>query len=95
MINLTTAQEALKNIYLGVVSNQLNINSNPLLNKIKQSTKDVWGNDIIKLAPYGINGGISTGTEFGDLPQPSNTQYVQFRSNLKNLMVVYKFQIRL
>ena len=85
MINLTTAQEALKNIYLGVVSNQLNINSNPLLNKIKQSTKDVWGNDIIKLAPFGINGGISTGTEFGDLPLASNTQYVQFRSNLKNL----------
>ena len=85
MINLTTAQEALKNIYLGVVSNQLNINSNPLLNKIKQSTQDVWGNDIIKLAPYGINGGISTGTEYGDLPQASNTKFVQFRSNLKNL----------
>ena len=37
MVTLETADKALKTVYLGVVSNQLNINSNPLFAKIKQS----------------------------------------------------------
>lgn len=85
MINLTTAEKALKEVYLGVLSNQLNINANPLLAKIKQTTSDVWGNNIVKLAPCGINGGISSGTETGNLPDAGETPYVRFVSTLKNL----------
>ena len=33
---------------------------NPFLAKIKQSTNDVVGKDIVKLVPYGINGGGDT-----------------------------------
>ena len=51
MVSLTSASNALKNVYLGVVANQLNVNANPLLGKIEQSTKDVWGKKIIKLLP--------------------------------------------
>ena len=58
MVTLSSAENALKSVYLGVVANQLNVNANPLLGKIKQSTKDVWGKEIRKMAPYGINGGI-------------------------------------
>ncbi len=85
MVTLSTAENALKNVYLGVVSEQLNISANPLLQKIKQSTQDVWGKEIIKLAPYGINGGIGAGDEDGTLPKASNNRYVQFKSDLKNL----------
>jgi hypothetical protein len=85
MVTLQTAENALKTVYLGVVSNQLNINANPLLSKIKQSTADVWGKEIRKLAPYGINGGIGAGTEDGKLPTAASNKYVQFVSALKNL----------
>lgn len=85
MVTIQTAENALKTVYLGVVSDQLNLNSNPLLAKIKQSTADVWGKEIRKLAPYGINGGIGAGTEDGNLPLANGNSYVQFVSTLKNL----------
>lgn len=85
MVSLTSASNALKNVYLGVVANQLNTTANPLLSKIEQSTSDVWGKQIIKLAPYGINGGIGAGTETGALPEAAENQYVQFVTDLKNL----------
>ncbi|MCK9574968.1 MAG: phage major capsid protein [Clostridia bacterium] len=85
MVTLTNAENALKTVYLGVVSNQLNTNINPLLGKIKQSTADVWGKEVRKLAPYGLNGGIGAGTEDGDLPSAAANNYVQFVSSLKNL----------
>ncbi len=85
MVTLKTAESALKDVYLGVVANQLNVKANPLLAKIKQSTKDVWGKEIRKLAPYGINGGIGAGSETDALPTSSANSYVQFVSDLKNL----------
>ena len=85
MVTLQSAENALKTVYLGVVANQLNINANPLLGKIKQSTSDVWGKEIRKLAPFGINGGIGAGTETGTLPAAAGNKYVQFVSELKNL----------
>ena len=42
MVSLTSADNALKSVYLGVVANQLNINANPLLSLIKRTNKDVW-----------------------------------------------------
>ena len=83
MVTLTSAQDALKSVYLGVVSDQLNINSNPLLAKIKQTSRDVWGKEIRKLAPFGINGGIGAGTEDGSLPTSAENKYVQFVKLLK------------
>ena len=85
MVTLTTANNALKEVYLGVVSNQLNTAINPLLARINQTTSDVWGKEIIKVAPYGINGGIGAGTEDGDLPAAAGNNYAQFKLTLKNL----------
>lgn len=85
MVTITTAENALKTLYLGVVSEQLNSNINPLLAKIKQSTSDVWGKEIRKLAPFGLNGGIGAGTESGDLPVSGQNSYAQFTLTLKNL----------
>jgi len=45
----------------------------------------VWGKEIRKLAPYGINGGIGAGTETGDLPTAAQNNYAQFVLTLKNL----------
>lgn len=85
MVTLSTADNALKDFYLEVLSNQLNTTINPLLAKINQTTSDVWGREIRKFAPYGINGGIGAGTEDGDLPTSANNNYAQFVLTLKNL----------
>ena len=85
MVSLTSADNALKSVYLGVVANQLNINANPLLSQIRRTSKDVWGKEIIKLAPFGINGGIGAGAETGALPTATGNNYVQFKATLKNL----------
>jgi hypothetical protein len=84
-VNLTTADKALKSYYLGVVSEQLNTSTNPFFNKIKMSTSNVWGKEVRKAAPFGINGGVGAGTEDGELPISGSNQYVQFVSTLKNL----------
>ena len=85
MVTLTTAQNALKSVYLNVLSEQLNVNSNAFLSKINQTSKDVFGKEIIKLAPYGINGGIGAGSEVGALPTAANHNHLQFKTSLKNL----------
>ena len=61
MVDLTTAESALKDAYLVAVCNQLNTKANPLLAKIKQSSTDVYGKQIVKVAPVGLNGGVGAG----------------------------------
>ena len=90
MITLTNADKALKEVYLGVVSEQLNTSVNPLLAKINQTTNDVWGSEIKKVAPFGINGGVGAGTETGDLPTAASNNYEQFTLSLKTFMVKLK-----
>lgn len=85
MVTLETAEKALKSVYLNVVADQLNVGVNPLLAKIEQTTGDVWGKEIIKLVPYGLNGGIGAGTETGELPSPAANNYDRFKLELKNL----------
>jgi len=85
MVDLTTAQNALKDAYLVAACNQLNTKTNPLLAKIKQSSSDVYGKQIIKMAPVGLNGGVGAGSETGELPTANENNYVQFKTTLKNL----------
>lgn len=85
MVTIQSADNALKTLYLGVVADQLNTSVNPLLAKFDQTSSDVWGKEIRKLAPFGINGGIGAGTEDGVLPKAASNNYAQFVLSLKNL----------
>ena len=85
MVTMTSADKALKTLYLGVVTEQINTNANPLLARIKQSTEDVWGKEIKRIAQYGVNGGIGAGSETGTLPSAAANNYEQFTLSLKNL----------
>ena len=85
MITLTGAENALKSIYLGTVTNLLNTKVNPLLARIEQTTTDVYGNEIRTAAKIGINGGVSAGDEDGYLPSSSGNDYIQFVTTLKNI----------
>ncbi len=85
MVTMESADNALKTLYLGVITEQLNTESNPLLAEIKQSTADVWGKEIRRVAQHGLNGGVGAGTEDGDLPEAAGNNYGQFVTTLKNL----------
>ena len=85
MISLATADSVLKSFFLGVLANELNTSVNPLLARMEQTTSDVWGKEIRKIAFNGIYGGIGAGTEVGDLPNASNSSYIQLVLPLKNL----------
>ncbi len=85
MVTMTTAQNALKDIYLDVVSEQLNTKTNVLFNQFKQTSQDIYGREVQRLVPYGINGGIGAGDEGGALPTSEQNQYLNFTTTLKNL----------
>jgi len=84
-VTITNAENALKSFYLDVVAHQLNMESNPFYAMIKQSESCVYGKEVRKAAIYGVNGGISAGSEAGDLPGATGNNYAQFVSTLKNL----------
>ncbi len=85
MITIETADNALKSFYLDAVTEALDLKANPLLAQIQRSTADVVGKDVKKLVKYGVNGGISAGSETGNLPTSSQSDRVCFTSTLKNL----------
>ncbi|MCL2369965.1 MAG: phage major capsid protein [Firmicutes bacterium] len=85
MVTLQRAEDALKSVYLGTVTELLNTKINPLLAKIEQTSQDVWGKEIRKAAKFGINGGIGAGDEAGELPSAAPNNYLQFVTTLKNL----------
>lgn len=85
MVTISNADNALKTFYLGVLADQLNVGVNPLMAKIGQTTADVWGKEVKKLAPFGINGGVGSGEENDELPKSGGNNYAQFTLTLKNL----------
>ncbi|MBR2441984.1 MAG: phage major capsid protein [Clostridia bacterium] len=85
MVTLQTADNALKSFYLDAVTDALNMKTNPLLAKIQRTSANVVGKDVRKVVRLGLNGGIGAGTETGDLPTPSTSEYVQLVATLKNL----------
>ncbi len=85
MITLSSAENVLKDVYLGVIADQINTKTNPLFSRIKRSTRNIVGKEVRVVAPIGINGGIMAGTETSDLPDGVDTPYLSFVAPLKNL----------
>lgn len=85
MISIETADNALKSFYLDAVTEALDLKANPLLAQFARSSIDVVGKDVKKLVKYGVNGGISAGSETGALPSSAQTDRVVLTSTLKNL----------
>ena len=84
-VTITNAEKALKDFYLDVIAHQINTQSNPLYAMIKRNESCVYGKEVRKAAIYGVNGGVSAGTEDGNLPGATGNRYAQFVSTLKNL----------
>ena len=85
MVTIQTADNALKSFYLDAVSEALDMKTNPFLAQVQRTTSDVVGKDVRKLVKVGVTGGIGAGSETGDLPTASASDYVQFVAPLKNL----------
>lgn len=85
MVTLSSAENVLKDVYLGVIADQINTKTNPLFSRIKRSTRNIVGKEVRVAAPIGINGGIMAGTETSDLPDGVDTPYLSFVAPLKNL----------
>ena len=85
MITLQSAENVLKDVYLGVIADQINTKTNPLFSRIKRSTRNIVGREVRVVAPVGINGGIMAGAEDATLPAGVDTPYLSFVAPLKNL----------
>lgn len=85
MVTLNTAELAMKNVYLNVLPEQIKLAANPFYSKIKQTSNDIYGKEVVKLAPFGVNGGFAAGGETDPLPVAGNKNFAQIRSTLKNL----------
>lgn len=85
MITLSSAENVLKDVYLGVIADQINSKTNPLFSKIKRSSRNIVGKEVRLVAPIGINGGIMAGSETSELPEGVETPYLSFVAPLKNL----------
>ncbi len=85
MVTLETADKALKDYYLGVIKEQLDVGTNPFLAMIEKTSEDVYGKEIKKIVTHGINGGIASGSESGSLPAAMGNAYAEFALPLKNL----------
>ena len=85
MITLSTADNALKSLYLEVLANQLNQNVSPLWNTIERTSENVTGKKIVKLVSWGLNGGVGAGLEDGSLPTSAENKYLNFELPLINL----------
>ena len=84
MITISNASDALKTIYLGVIAEQLNTKINPFLAAVERTSNNVFGKEVKKLVTYGVNGGITSGTETGALPKAQGNSYVTLTTDLKN-----------
>ena len=85
MVTLQTADKALKDYYLGVIKEQLDVGTNPFLAMIEKTSEAVYGKEIKKIVTHGINGGIASGSESGSLPAATGNAYAEFALPLKNL----------
>lgn len=85
MITLQNADSILKSFYLDAISESLNYKTNPFFAKIERTANDVVGKDVRKVVRFGINSGVRAGTETGDLPDASTSNYATFVAPLKNI----------
>ena len=84
MITIATAENALKNIYLDTVINDINKKTNPFLTMVEENARIASGKD----AKFSIRCGqaaVATGTETGDLPVGDNDKSIELSVPLKNI----------
>ena len=85
MVTIQTADNVLKSFYLNAVTDALNMQVNPLLAQFQRTSANIVGKDAKKVVRYSVSGGIGAGTETGELPTATGSEYLQLTTSLKNL----------
>ena len=84
MITIATAENALKNIYLDTVINDINKKTNPFLTMVEENTRTASGKNA-KVSIRCGQAAVGAGTETGDLPVGENDKSIELSVPLKNL----------
>ncbi len=84
MITIATAENALRNIYLDTVINDINQKTNPFLTMVEANARTASGKDAKFSIRYG-QAAVGTGTETGDLPVADQEKSIELSVPLKNL----------
>ncbi len=84
MITTATAENALRNIYLDTVINDINKKTNPFLTMIEENTRIASGKNATVNIRYGT-ASVGAGTETGDLPVGDGEKSIELSVPLKNL----------
>lgn len=84
MITIATAENALKNIYLDTVINDINKKTNPFLTMVEENTRTASGKNAKVSIRYG-QAAVGAGTETGDLPVGDGQKSIELSVPLKNL----------
>lgn len=88
-VTMTTTDAAFKTIFLDLLREQINTKTSAIYNKIKTSNRNIeGGNKVVKLAPFGLNGGFGGAGTNQSLPISGGNNYAQFKSWLKQLFGV-------
>ncbi len=85
MINLTSADAALKDYYLDAVKKEIQDKSNPFFAAIEKTSADVFGKDVKLSIINGATGSVAACDEDGDLPDPYANRYLSVTLPLKNI----------
>lgn len=85
MIAISNIDKILKDVYLEVLSSQLNFKTNAFYNMIRKGSDSVSGGYAVAVSRYGLNGGMSCPEETADLPKPGGNNYVKFKADLRNI----------
>lgn len=83
--NLKTFEKALKENYLPVWNNLLNIEPTPFLSKIKK--RKLSGDKIVSLAPVGLSGGFGFSAEGEPTPKAGRVNFERFETRAKDMYV--------
>lgn len=85
MVSIINADKVLKDVYLDVLSTQLNFQTNAFYNMIHKGSEDVQGGSAVAIARYGLNGGISCPAETADLPKAGGNNYLKLKAEMRNI----------
>lgn len=86
MVNLTTVTDALKNLYINPMRQDINMQADPFASRILHTSNNIVGyKEIVRAAQIGANGGVGAGTETGNLPSAGENHYIQMKSDTKNM----------
>lgn len=85
MLSVSNANIILRDVYLNVLADQINFQTNAFYNKIQMGSGNLQGSKAVVPVRFGINGGISCPSESSDLPEAYNNQYTRFNAEMRNI----------